>query len=228
MINNKYKSLSNIKQMLKSQFILVGLLLVTFNLVSFKKTNQILKIDYFGEINLPDEMEIQAGELKNLTNAYGKTLFSNNEKHESLIFQQKGLNSSDANSFKTYARIVIDTYKSEKGTYKNLSESNNLNKDDIDFYLNNFQIQVQNVFPKMKMKLISTNETIISKIGKHFCTKHSFVRQLENSPPVFVEVIRVQNNDRVHLISFSYRIEDELRWKPIMQNVLQSIKIKKF
>lgn len=222
------KAMNDINHKLKSKTLIVALLIATFHLVSFTVANQILKIDYFGEITLPDEMEIQAGSFKELTEAYGKTILGNLENHQSLVFQQKGLNSADTNSFKTYARVVIDTYKGEQGTYKHLSETNNLNEDDIVFYNNNFEMQMQTVWPKAKMKLISTNETSISKIGKNYCTKHNYIRQLENSPPVFVEVFRVQNNDRVHLISFSYRTKDEVKWKSVMETILNSIKIKKF
>ncbi len=213
---------------LKTTSLLIVFLVATFNLVSFKTGNQILKVDYFGEILLPEELEIQAGTFKELNDGYIKTILGDRENHQSLVFQQKGLNSSDLNSFKTYARVLIDTYKGEKGTHKLLSEKNNLTKDDIDFYNNNFASQVQNLWPNAKQKLISSNETTIDKIGKKYCTKHTYIRQLESSTPVLVEVYRVQNNDRVHLISFSYRTKAETQWKPIMDKVLKSIKITKF
>ncbi len=220
-MNNRYNKI-------KSSIFLLLALFMSFHLVSFKAAKQALKIDYFGEISLPDEMEIQAGSLKELTDAYGKTILGNLDNHQSLVFQQKGLNSADPNSFKTYARVVIDTYMGEKGTYKQLSEKNNLTNEDISFYKSNFETQLKTIWPQAKQKLISSTETVIIKVGNHYCTKHSYIRQLENSPQVFVEVFRFQNNDRVHLISFSYRTQDETKWKNIMDSVLKSIKLTKF
>ncbi len=213
---------------MKSIIFLIAPVILSFHLVTLKASSQILKIDYFGEIVLPDEMEIQSGPFKELTDAYGKTILGNLENHQSLVFQQKGLNSADPKSFKTYARVVIDTYKGEKGTYKELSENNNLTQEDIDFYKNNFDTQLKNFWPKINQKLISSNEVTIERIGNFYCTKHSFIRQLENSPQVFVEVYRFQNNDRVHLISFSYRTQDENDWKHIMDGILKTIKLKMF
>ncbi len=220
--------MNDINQKFKSKILIFVLLLTTFHLASFKELNQILNIDYLGKILLPEEMEIQAGQLKELTEAYAKDLHGNLDNHQSLVFQQKGLNSADSNSFKTYARVVVDTYKGKKETYKKLSQTNNLNNDDIEFYKNNFEIQVQNIWPRAKMKLIRSNEILISTVGNNYCTKHSYIRQLENSPPVFVEVFRIQNNDRVHLITFSYRIKDETQWKKVMEKILNSIKVIKF
>ena len=222
------KAMTNFNQKLKSKFIVFPLLLLSLNLTSFKEKDEVLKIDYFGEINLPKEMEVQAGTFKEKNDVYAKDLLGNLDNHQSLVFQQKGLNSADSNSFKTYARVVVDTYKGKKETYKKLSQTNNLNNDDIGFYKNNFEIQVQNIWPRAKMKLIRSNEILISKVGNNYCTKHSYIRQLENSPPVFVEVFRIQNNDRVHLITFSYRIKDETQWKKVMEKILKSIKVIKF
>lgn len=202
-------------------------LILSFQLVSFKAASQMLKIDYFGEISLPNEMEIQSGSFKELTDAYGKTILGNLENHQSLVFQQKGLNAGDSISFKTYARVVINTYKGEKGTYKELSEKNNLTKEDIAFYNNNFDTQLKTIWPKANQKLISSNDVTIEKAGNFYCTKHNYIRQLGNSPQVFVEVYRFQNNDRVYLISFSYRTKDEKDWKPIMDGILKTIKLKK-
>jgi hypothetical protein len=222
------KAMTNFNQKLKSKFIVFPLLLLSLNLTSFKEKDEVLKIDYFGEINLPEEMEVQAGRFKEKNDVYAKDLLGNLDNHQSLVFQQKGLNSADSNSFKTYARVVVDTYKGKKETYKKLSQTNNLNNDDIGFYKNNFEIQVQNIWPRAKMKLIRSNEILISTVGNNYCTKHSYIRQLENSPPVFVEVFRIQNNDRVHLITFSYRIKDETQWKKVMEKILNSIKVIKF
>lgn len=222
------KAMTNFNQKLKSKFIVFPLLLLSLNLTSFKEKDEVLKIDYFGEINLPKEMEVQAGTFKEKNDVYAKDLLGNLDNHQSLVFQQKGLNSADSNSFKTYARVVVDTYKGKKETYKKLSQTNNLNNDDIGFYKNNFEIQVQNIWPRAKMKLIRSNEILISTVGNNYCTKHSYIRQLENSPPVFVEVFRIQNNDRVHLITFSYRIKDETQWKKVMEKILKSIKVIKF
>jgi len=220
--------MNNNHNKLKTKFINVTFFWVIFHLFSFHSLSQVLKIDYFGEMTLPEEMEVQAGTFKERTDAYGKTLIGTQENHQSLVFQQKGLNSADTHALKTYARVVIDTYKGEPGTYKQLSIINNLTKDDIAYYKNNFETQLETVWPKAKQKLINSSEITISKVGKNYCTKHSYIRQLENSPQVFVETFRVQNNDRVHLISFSYRTKDEKQWKPVMENILKSIEINKF
>jgi hypothetical protein len=197
-------------------------------LVSFKVSNQNISIDFFGEIVLPIELELQEGKLKMLTDDFLLKILDNSENHKCVVLQQKGLNSSEENSFKTYVRVVIVTYTGENGSYKILSETNNLNKEDIENYKKNFETDRKNNWPLTNNKLISSNEPYISKIGNYYCTKHNYTRQMGESPPVFVEVIRVQNNDRVHLITFSYRIKDELLWKPVLEKVYKSINIKKF
>jgi hypothetical protein len=210
-----------------SKYFFLVLLVTIFHLMSFKPENQLLTIDYFGEISLPDQMEIQGGSYKEGNDSYSRNIIGNLENHQSLVFQQKGLNSLEKNSFNTYARVVIDTYFGEKGKYKLLSETNNLDQIDINNYNNNFEIQVNTIWPKAKIQLVSSTETLITKIGNFYCTKHNYIRQMENSKPVFVEVYRVQNNDRVHLISFSYRSTEIIQWRTIMNKIIESINIKK-
>lgn len=88
-------------------------------------------------------------------------------------------------------------------------------------------MQVNTVWPKAKTQLVSSTETLITKIGKFYCTKHTYIRQMDGSKPVFVEVFRIQNNDRVHLISFSFRTTDIIKWGTIMDKIIESIKLKK-
>jgi hypothetical protein len=214
------------KNMTKFGFITIAL--ISFTVLSFRDIEQIIDIDYFGEILLPVEMEIQAGKYKEYSEDFAKKIHGNIDNHQKIVFQPKGLNQTNNYDFKTYARVVIDTYKGAKGTYKLLSNNINIGQEDIDAYNYNFQNQLETLWPKINNRLIKNNETKITTINGYFCTKHSYIRQLENSPTVYVEVYRVQNNDRVFLIQFSYREQDANKWKPIMEKVIMSIKLKAF
>jgi hypothetical protein len=214
------------RTMTKIGFLTFALLSLT--ILSFKSTEEVIEIDYFGEIMLPNEMEIQAGKYKEYSESVITKIYGNTDNHQKFVLQPKGLNQTKEYDFKTYARVVIDTYNGTEGTYKLLSKNRNIGQEDINTYNNNFQYQLETLWPKMNVRLIKNNETKITTINDYFCTKHSYVRQLESSPTVYVEVYRVQNNDRVYLIQFSYREQDANMWKPIMEKVNMSIKLKSF
>jgi len=178
-------------------------------------------IESFGSITLPPEMEIQSGNYKNLNDKLKKIM---GIESNSVVFQQNGLNEFNNDGFNTYARIMIKTDISPPETYPYINNLN-ISKKELKDIEKEIKQGIINSLSTMNMIITDWYPIQIGSIGNYAAIIIKYDRQLNNNPEVEVEQYMIFNNDRMHLLIFSNRIDDGYVWKPVFDKVKTSIDI---
>lgn len=189
-----------------------------FAITSFLYAQKVYKLNDVGYITIPEEMELQEGIYKKMVEENIK-LYNFEISENRIVFQQKGLNKFNQKGFQSYARIIIETEygnfdKDIFMTSQELKEANTIMRNSV--YQN---------FKNTNLKLISWYGTSVTSINGKSALKVSYLRQLSSNPYVIVNMYIIPNGSKKHIITLSYRQNEEKIWKPIYSKVLKSIKI---
>ncbi len=189
-----------------------------FAITSFLYAQKIYKLNDVGYITIPEEMELQEGIYKKMVEENIK-LYNFEISENRVVFQQKGLNKFNQKGFQSYARIIIETEYGDFDkdifmTSQELKEANTIMRNSV--YQN---------FKNTNLKLISWYGTSVTSINGKSALKVSYLRQLSSNPYVIVNMYIIPNGSKKHIITLSYRQNEEKIWKPIYSKVLKSIKI---
>ena len=178
------------------------------------------KLGNIGLIIIPKEMELQNGIYKQKVQNYVKQYqFEVNENR--IVFQQKGLNSTNKNSMQSYARIVIETQYGDFGYDTNISSQEYEEVNAI------FKYNVTKSISQIpNMKLLQWYGVSNVKINGVSAIKISYTRQLGTNPSVYVESYMVPKGNKQYIFTFSYRVNDRKTWQSIYSKILASLRIK--
>lgn len=181
-----------------------------------------------GFLYIPDSLEVQAGAYKKINDIAKEKVFDLVETPNKVIIQQAGLNGYDENALQTYCRMTIQTEIGNKGDFNILNSKIEATKDELETISNLFKAKTQEIFKQknsatFNQKLIQWNGATIKKVNSYYAICISYVRKLNNNPDVFVEHYIIQNNDRLHAIIISYRVNEIDRWKKTFDKVLHSL-----
>ncbi len=176
-----------------------------------------IKIEAFGSITLPNEMEIQGGEYKNFVNNVKKI---NGVEASNVIFQQEGLN--DGNSgFDTYARVMI---KTSYGDFNSLNTP--ITSAEVNEINNIFESQIKNEAYQNNAMILSWIPAKATTLNGNKSIKFGYKRKINTNPTVFVETFIIQNSDKMYTITFESRT-DSYNWASKFLLIKNSIKINK-
>ena len=189
-----------------------------FAITSFLYAQKVYKLNDVGDITIPEEMELQEGIYKKMVEENIK-LYNFEISENRVVFQQKGLNKFNQKGFQSYARIIIETEYGDFDkdifmTSQELKEANTIMRNSV--YQN---------FKNTNLKLISWYGTSVTSINGKSALKVSYLRQLSSNPYVIVNMYIIPNGSKKHIITLSYRQNEEKVGKPIYSKVLKSIKI---
>jgi len=179
-----------------------------------------------GEFKLSSKLEVQSGSYKAFVDKMN-TALGYEYASDYLLLQQKGLNSLDSASLKTYVRFIISTDYSETPIYGTLTSPIILTpsdspetKKELD---STFRAQaVANL--ELGSKLISWGGVSSAKYNGMSCTKISYQRQLGKNPIVVVNMMLFENRTRIHTVTTSYRVDQQTRWKSLIDSTLNTVK----
>ncbi len=178
-----------------------------------------------GSISIPNNMEIQSGNYKKISEIYQKEIskkFGYEVSDNRVVFQQKGVNDLDKQALATYVRVILETDIGNFGDYEKLSTKLIATPQEISDISKEFKTQIQQSFAGTGMKLITWYGVSIVTINGRTALKISYLRQLNDKPFVLVNMYRFQNNDRLHTLTLSYRQSDEATWKPLLTKIANS------
>jgi len=207
------------------------LLLFFWSAQLFSSTNnwQKVSIPTICTFKIPNSMEIQAGTFKEQTDdLYKKMQIPFNE--SSVVIQQKQLNEYNKKAFQNFARILVETDYGNPGDYENISTRIKASKVELRELDNIFKKEVEESFYKinstgtMNMKLLSWTPVSIVQINGVSMIKLQYTRTVNNAPAALVNLFVVQNNDRMHWITVSYRQVDANLWKNDLDKVIYTFK----
>jgi hypothetical protein len=176
-----------------------------------------------GFIDIPPSMEVQKGSYKDFADNLKE---QNGTEISNIVIQTKGANDWNKQGLIKYSRILIST------TYGNSGEFGSLNvpitKDDleqlpeIDKFL---KAQLIQSFEGMPYKLIEWRGTAFERINGMACLIFSYTRIIDGKTPVLVTTYNFSNNDRSHLLTFSYRLSETDIWKNDILTAVNSFRI---
>jgi hypothetical protein len=178
-----------------------------------------------GSISIPNNMEIQSGNYKKISEIYQKEIskkFGYEVSDNRVVFQQKGVNDLDKQALATYVRVILETDIGNFGDYEKLSTKLIATPQEISDISKEYKTQMQQSFAGTGMKLITWYGVSIVTINGRTALKISYLRQLNDKPFVVVNMYRFQNNDRLHTLTLSYRQSDEATWKPLLTKIANS------
>jgi hypothetical protein len=176
-----------------------------------------------GFIDMPPNMEVQAGTYQEIMNSYYNRLEIDAPQ---LVFQQKGLNSNTSNSFQNYGRVLVETQIGNYGDFQPLnfnistvtaSEINELNL--------TFKQKTISDLESIGHTLIEWYPLKVKKVNGMPCIHVYYRRQFGTNPIVLVNYYIFQNNDRMHSLTLSYRVSESAIWKTDFDRILGSFRI---
>ncbi|MBK9465829.1 MAG: hypothetical protein IPN56_13815 [Chitinophagaceae bacterium] len=122
----------------------------------------------------------------------------------------------------TYARVFIRTESGTAGDFKKLSES--LTQAEADDVNSTFKSQIESEAPRANAKVLEWHKATTSKLNGQNAIKYGYKRQIGTNKPVLVEVFMLQNNDRLHIVTFEYRLDDN-NWPTTFTSIKTTVKI---
>jgi len=181
-----------------------------------------------GSIDLAPELEIQGGDYKEFNaklrdkmGQYYKVDFN----QPKLTLQPKGINEFNQQSLKKYIRIMVETIPGSDGDFDKINEQIKISGNELSELNADFKSQIIQSFQGTALKLIEWYPTEIVELNNMSAIKISYRRQLKDQPHVMVEILRIQNYDRMHSLTLSYREKEKSFWKPIIEKTKASYRI---
>lgn len=204
---------------MKYIYLLSGIVLFSF----IAKSSQKYTIPELGSIEISDALELQTGEVARLVDST-RTSYKVALDHADYryVFQQKGLNLGNQEAKKQYCRLNIKTYFEEA---RSMSDLNSITPQEILNVSNEYETGLRNQFINTPVKMVKYLGTNVVRINGAPCLRASYTRTINNEDLVMVSIHTFFNTDRVHYITTSYRMKEQDRWKPVLENSLNSLKI---
>jgi hypothetical protein len=187
-----------------------------------------IELKEIGSIDLSPSLEIQGGKYKEFNakarQSMGEYLKINFDQPK-LTIQPKGVNEFNQKALKNYIRIMIETIPGEDGDFDKINEEINISKKELTELSQEFKNQILQSFSGTTLKLIEWYPTEIVELNNMSAIRISYKRQLKNQPYVLVEIYRIQNFDRMHSLTISYREKEKSIWKDIISETKKSYRI---
>ena len=208
----------------------VSFLILTVSLNASTANWQTVSMPNICTFKIPSSMEIQSGVIKKFSDKLYKEILELPIDPNRVIAQQKHLNKANKKAFKSYARIIVDTEYGRKGDYEKISTQYTASKFELRELNGIFRQEVETEFEninakgKMIMQLLSWYPTKLVQINGVSMIHIRYSRTVNNGPEVLVNMYIVQNNDRMHRITISYRLQNTKLYKNDLAKVINTFK----
>lgn len=215
---------------MKKQFLFLVTLLLFSVCVSYAQDAEATFVEFrikgLGTIKIPVTMELQGGVYKEMSDAFSKDMLTKqgyDVPGDQVVFQQKGLNEFKGDY--TYARVMIATDHGKAGEFEKLSIKLKATPAELRLLDSTMKKGIVDSFVGSGSKLIRWDGVSIVLAGGRSAVKTAYLRQLNDNPPVYVEMYQFQNYDRTHHLTISYRQRDEAMWKADLEKTKNSFLI---
>lgn len=176
----------------------------------------------------PDFLELQSQEYRDVAKEYYQILELGKS---DFTLQQVGLNELLPSAFKEYRRVIFMTeylnpgeevFRANERYTMSQEELAELENQLIDGLIQGFEILKT---MGSETKLVESVSLEIKEVNGMFPLVHTYKRQLNDNPVVLVETYMFQNYDKIHYLSFSYRVMDEAECRHIYDKILDSFRL---
>ncbi len=181
---------------------------------------------------IPPTVEIQKGTYKQINEKFLGKMLEIAISPDCVVAQPKGINSFDPQALKRYCRIIVETERGACGEYEALDAPFTVSPAElreVDAMLKQQMKQTAalSTAKGMKMKLLSWQPAKIVNVNGATALRTTYTRSMNDAPPVLVNMYMIQNNDRMHTITISYRVAEKNIWAADLGKVINTFKFKK-
>jgi len=189
-----------------------------------------LIIPNVGSIDYPDNfLELSSGDYASKMEGYYNTYDLTTP---SFTLQQIGLNQFELSSFETYRRVIFNTkYLSQGDVFIVANEKYTLSKQELAEMQDEMIDQLRHEYEKLKNEGVGDNKIVdhgflkIVEVNGMFPLKSTYKRQLNDNPVVVVNSYMFFNNDKIHYLTFSCRVQEEEDCRDIYEKILFSFRL---
>lgn len=181
-----------------------------------------VELSGIGSLDIPPNMEMQTDKTGIISKLYDDF----NIPPGSIVFQQRGLNENEPESFQTFARVTIQTVTGNTGEFSSLYFPVPLYQtDELKDIDTQFKASTINGHAKLGIKVLDWYPPSLKTVNGMSCMYYGFTRQLNNNPVVLVHYYMFQNIDEMYILTLSYQLEKEDIWKTDFEKILDSFRI---
>jgi len=195
-----------------------------------------LRIEDIGSIDYPaDFLELQSEDYRDVVKETSPNLAA-------LVFrlgksdftlQQVGLNELKPSALNEYRRVIFRTdYMNPGEEVLRADEKYTMSQEELAEFKDELIDQLLQEYAKLNStglgnnKLIDSGSLEIMEINGMFPLVHTYKRQLNDNPVILVKSYTFWDYDKIHSLSFSYRVIDEEECRDIYEKILYSFRLK--
>lgn len=140
------------------------------------------------------------------------------------VFQQAGVNELDKAAMALYTRVIHETNRGSRGDFPTAGTDPGFSLLDLQEIDESMKQPMMKPQP-MGLRVTKWLGTKLVKLNGQYALHVAYERQMENNPVVRVDRYSFFNDDRLQVLTMSYRISEAARWKPIHERILDSYRI---
>lgn len=183
-------------------------------------------IPYFGTFKMPHTIERKTEQTNDINeDPYVAILKARKSVIYKATFQQRGLNSMEAQAKQEYARVLISTEIIQPNQFPLKLEGLNIKHSEIDQFYDSIKEQFLRDLMIMGGSVISWDKAELVSINDQKALHISYLRKMHDSPPVKVNCYFFKKRDTLRSITMSYRESDALKYKNDFEKILSSIQL---
>jgi hypothetical protein len=188
------------------------------------------RIENFGSIDIPSNLELEQGEFKEMTENAHQSLYDKYKytlPSDLFVFHQVGLNEKDDEAYSTYVRLMYTKTKGKKGEYQNLNTLD-LSPNDLIIISEDFRKQAVNNLAKANTISKGVNLKMLEWYGIQIVTINGskFLKySLRRTPDTYVCVYNYFDSEYLYQFNIAYKMKYKATWKPIFEKVMNSVTI---
>jgi hypothetical protein len=216
--------------MLRSSFCAVMAMLLTNSPLHCDDvaTWQTVSVPGVCTFQIPPTLELQGGAYRRVADVIREVWEVPKAAVDRVVAQPAGINRFDAAALKRYARVIVKTEHGVSGDYPRLTDPLAFSEEEMDAIDEQIQREArqgaETSIGGNEMAILSSQHVKLVRIAGIDALMHEYTRTVNDAPPVLVRAYWIFNNDRVHLVTVSWRISEADLWSSDLERVIQSFK----
>ena len=148
-----------------------------------------------------------------------------------FTLQQVGLNEIKPSTFEEYRRVLLETEYLKLGEEVfRANEKYTMSQKELTEFHNEWMEQLRLELVEQKSilgdnRIVDLGSLEIVEINRMYPLVSTFKRQQGDNPVVLVKRYMFFNYDKIHYLTFSYRVEDEEQCRDIYEKILNSFRL---
>jgi len=189
-----------------------------------------LSIENVGSIDYPsDFLELQSGNYKQLTEGL-HIVYEIASSDFSL--QQVGLNELEPSALEEYRRVMFQTYYLNAGEEVfRRGQEYQMSQQELAEVKDELVSSLSQEFDRLRSLgagdnvIVDSGTLEVAEVNGMFPLVWTYTRQLDDNPVVLVKYYAFLNYDKVHYLTFSYRVQDDVYCRHICKEILDSFRL---